>query len=88
MFTWHGPPALRSNCRSRQFNRPCRIYAPVGTHKDLFGYLVRRLFENGANSSFVNRLADEKHPLKKLLLILLHELNHLKANLIHIFHYP
>ncbi|GAB4087597.1 trifunctional transcriptional regulator/proline dehydrogenase/L-glutamate gamma-semialdehyde dehydrogenase [Hydrogenophaga soli] len=40
-------------------NRPCRIYAPVGTHETLLAYLVRRLLENGANSSFVNRMADE-----------------------------
>ena len=38
--------------------RPCRIYAPVGTHETLLAYLVRRLLENGANSSFVNRMAD------------------------------
>jgi RHH-type transcriptional regulator, proline utilization regulon repressor / proline dehydrogenase / delta 1-pyrroline-5-carboxylate dehydrogenase len=43
----------------RQFQRPCRIYAPVGTHETLLAYLVRRLLENGANSSFVNRMADE-----------------------------
>ena len=46
---------------------PTRIYAPVGTHKDLLGYLVRRLLENGANSSFVNRLADDKTPLDKIV---------------------
>ena len=39
-------------------DRPCRIYAPVGTHGTLLAYLVRRLLENGANSSFVNRIAD------------------------------
>ena len=39
--------------------RPCRIYAPVGTHETLLAYLVRRLLENGANSSFVNRIWDE-----------------------------
>ncbi|GJE17834.1 bifunctional proline dehydrogenase/L-glutamate gamma-semialdehyde dehydrogenase PutA [Methylobacterium marchantiae] len=39
-------------------DRPCRIYAPVGTHETLLAYLVRRLLENGANSSFVNRIAD------------------------------
>lgn len=50
----------------QQFNRACRIYAPVGTHENLLGYLVRRLLENGANSSFVNRLADEKIPLEKI----------------------
>jgi RHH-type proline utilization regulon transcriptional repressor/proline dehydrogenase/delta 1-pyrroline-5-carboxylate dehydrogenase len=38
---------------------PCRIYAPVGGHEDLLAYLVRRLLENGANSSFVNRIVDE-----------------------------
>ena len=37
---------------------PCRIYAPVGPHKDLLAYLVRRLLENGANSSFVNQIVD------------------------------
>ncbi len=50
-----------------QFNKPCRIYAPVGTHKDLLGYLVRRLLENGANSSFVNKLADDKTPIEKMV---------------------
>jgi RHH-type transcriptional regulator, proline utilization regulon repressor / proline dehydrogenase / delta 1-pyrroline-5-carboxylate dehydrogenase len=39
--------------------RPCRIYAPVGTHETLLAYLVRRLLENGANTSFVNRIADD-----------------------------
>lgn len=38
--------------------RPCRIYAPVGNHETLLAYLVRRLLENGANTSFVNRIAD------------------------------
>lgn len=41
-------------------NRPCRIYAPVGTHETLLPYLVRRLLENGANSSFVNQIHDDK----------------------------
>ena len=45
---------------------PVRKYAPVGTHKDLLAYLVRRLLENGANSSFVNRLADADVPLAEL----------------------
>jgi RHH-type transcriptional regulator, proline utilization regulon repressor / proline dehydrogenase / delta 1-pyrroline-5-carboxylate dehydrogenase len=39
-------------------HRPCRIYAPVGSHETLLAYLVRRLLENGANSSFVNRIVD------------------------------
>lgn len=41
-------------------NTRCRIYAPVGEHKDLLAYLVRRLLENGANSSFVNQIVDER----------------------------
>jgi RHH-type proline utilization regulon transcriptional repressor/proline dehydrogenase/delta 1-pyrroline-5-carboxylate dehydrogenase len=47
--------------------RPCRIYAPVGTHETLLAYLVRRLLENGANSSFVNRIADENIALEALI---------------------
>ena len=42
-----------------RFNRPCRVYAPVGSHEDLLPYLVRRLLENGSNTSFVNRIVDE-----------------------------
>jgi RHH-type proline utilization regulon transcriptional repressor/proline dehydrogenase/delta 1-pyrroline-5-carboxylate dehydrogenase len=40
----------------------CRIYAPVGAHRDLLAYLVRRLLENGANSSFVNQIVDDSVP--------------------------
>ena len=43
-----------------KFARPCRVYAPVGSHEDLLPYLVRRLLENGANTSFVNRIVDEE----------------------------
>lgn len=46
---------------------PCRIYAPVGSHEDLLPYLVRRLLENGANSSFVNRIVDENAPIDSLI---------------------
>ncbi len=42
-----------------KYGRPCRVYAPVGSHEDLLPYLVRRLLENGANTSFVNRIVDE-----------------------------
>ena len=42
----------------RQARPPCRIYAPVGSHETLLAYLVRRLLENGANTSFVNRIVD------------------------------
>ena len=47
--------------------RACRIYAPVGGHDELLAYLVRRLLENGANTSFVNRLADDATSLNVLL---------------------
>jgi RHH-type proline utilization regulon transcriptional repressor/proline dehydrogenase/delta 1-pyrroline-5-carboxylate dehydrogenase len=46
---------------------PVRIYAPVGSHKELLAYLVRRLLENGANSSFVNRIADEQVSIDELV---------------------
>ena len=48
-------------------NVPCRVYAPVGQHEDLLAYLVRRLLENGANSSFVNNIVDENIPVESLL---------------------
>ena len=50
-----------------KFGRVCRIYAPVGGHEDLLGYLVRRLLENGANTSFVNRLGDEETPISEII---------------------
>ncbi len=51
-----------------KMNHPCRIYAPVGCHEDLLAYLVRRLLENGANTSFVNRIVDAKQPLESLVM--------------------
>jgi RHH-type transcriptional regulator, proline utilization regulon repressor / proline dehydrogenase / delta 1-pyrroline-5-carboxylate dehydrogenase len=48
-------------------SRACRIYAPVGGHEDLLSYLVRRLLENGANTSFVNRLADDEAPVAQII---------------------
>jgi len=50
-----------------KLGRPARIYAPVGTHETLLAYLVRRLLENGANSSFVNRIADKKVSVEELI---------------------
>jgi RHH-type proline utilization regulon transcriptional repressor/proline dehydrogenase/delta 1-pyrroline-5-carboxylate dehydrogenase len=46
---------------------PCRVYAPVGSHEDLLAYLVRRLLENGANTSFINRLADDNLPVEDVI---------------------
>ncbi len=46
---------------------PCRIYAPVGVHRDLLAYLVRRLLENGANSSFVSQITDRDVPIETII---------------------
>ncbi|MCH9693905.1 MAG: bifunctional proline dehydrogenase/L-glutamate gamma-semialdehyde dehydrogenase PutA [Gammaproteobacteria bacterium] len=48
-------------------NRPCRVYAPVGSHEDLLPYLVRRLLENGSNTSFVNRIVDESIDIEDIV---------------------
>ena len=50
-----------------QLDTPCRIYAPVGSHETLLAYLVRRLLENGANSSFVNQIVDAEVPISALI---------------------
>ena len=50
-----------------RLDRPCRIYAPVGSHETLLAYLVRRLLENGANSSFVHRIVDSAVSVDELL---------------------
>ncbi len=50
-----------------RLDTPCRVYAPVGSHEDLLPYLVRRLLENGANSSFVNRITDDNVAIEDLV---------------------
>jgi RHH-type proline utilization regulon transcriptional repressor/proline dehydrogenase/delta 1-pyrroline-5-carboxylate dehydrogenase len=52
---------------SGKMGRPCRVYAPVGGHEELLAYLVRRLLENGANTSFVNRIVDEREPIDEIV---------------------
>ncbi len=52
---------------SQRYAKPCRVYAPVGSHEDLLPYLVRRLLENGANTSFVNRIVDEDEPVEAIV---------------------
>ncbi len=54
-----GEPLYEEVVGRDKLDRPCRVYAPVGSHETLLAYLVRRLLENGANTSFVNRIADE-----------------------------
>ncbi|MGA8692041.1 MAG: proline dehydrogenase family protein, partial [Methyloceanibacter sp.] len=62
-----GEALHREVVRPETLGKPCRIYAPVGGHKDLLAYLVRRLLENGANTSFVNRLADDEAPIAAII---------------------
>ncbi|MBR0646728.1 trifunctional transcriptional regulator/proline dehydrogenase/L-glutamate gamma-semialdehyde dehydrogenase [Plastoroseomonas hellenica] len=62
-----GEPLYEEVVGRGKLNRPCRIYAPVGTHETLLAYLVRRLLENGANSSFVHRIADPAVPVEALI---------------------
>ncbi|HSD93561.1 MAG TPA: bifunctional proline dehydrogenase/L-glutamate gamma-semialdehyde dehydrogenase PutA, partial [Methyloceanibacter sp.] len=62
-----GEALHREVVRPESLGKPCRIYAPVGGHRDLLAYLVRRLLENGANTSFVNRLADDQAPIETIV---------------------
>jgi RHH-type proline utilization regulon transcriptional repressor/proline dehydrogenase/delta 1-pyrroline-5-carboxylate dehydrogenase len=59
--------ALYAGAKDRYGVFPLRVYAPVGSHEDLLPYLVRRLLENGANTSFVHALLDEKTPVSKVV---------------------
>ena len=59
--------ALYAAAHDRYGQFPLRVYAPVGSHEDLLPYLVRRLLENGANTSFVHALLDEKTPVAKVV---------------------
>ena len=62
-----GEPLYEAVVGADRLDRPCRIYAPVGTHETLLAYLVRRLLENGANASFVHRIADATVPVEALI---------------------
>ena len=62
-----GEPLYEEVVGAAKLDRPCRIYAPVGTHETLLAYLVRRLLENGANSSFVNRISDPAVSIEELI---------------------
>ena len=63
----HGMGAPLHDRVMREHGVACRIYAPVGSHENLLAYLVRRLLENGANSSFVNRLSDDAAPIADIV---------------------
>jgi RHH-type proline utilization regulon transcriptional repressor/proline dehydrogenase/delta 1-pyrroline-5-carboxylate dehydrogenase len=65
-----GEPLYEQVVGAKEDNKlgiPCRIYAPVGNHETLLAYLVRRLLENGANTSFVNRIADKSLKIEDLI---------------------
>ena len=62
-----GEPLYDEVVGPTKLNRPCRVYTPVGTHETLLAYLVRRLLENGANTSFVNQIANPEITLETLL---------------------
>src|SRR6202795_1354611 len=62
-----GEPLYEEVTGRDKLNRPFRVYAPVGSHETLLAYLVRRLLENGANTSFVNRIADRTIPVSELV---------------------
>ncbi len=62
-----GDPLYDSLMADAARRTPCRIYAPVGSHRDLLAYLVRRLLENGANSSFVHQIANPEVSLDALI---------------------
>ncbi|GLK54583.1 RHH-type proline utilization regulon transcriptional repressor/proline dehydrogenase/delta 1-pyrroline-5-carboxylate dehydrogenase [Methylopila capsulata] len=62
-----GEPLYEEVVGPDKLGRPCRIYAPVGAHETLLAYLVRRLLENGANSSFVHQVADPETPVEALI---------------------
>ena len=62
-----GEPLYEEVVGRDKLDRPCRVYAPVGSHETLLAYLVRRLLENGANTSFVNRVADASVAMDELV---------------------
>ncbi|MBI0168385.1 trifunctional transcriptional regulator/proline dehydrogenase/L-glutamate gamma-semialdehyde dehydrogenase [Bartonella sp. M0280] len=62
-----GEPLYDEVVGKDKMQRPARLYAPVGTHETLLAYLVRRLLENGANSSFVNRITDKSISVDELV---------------------
>ncbi|WP_409432704.1 bifunctional proline dehydrogenase/L-glutamate gamma-semialdehyde dehydrogenase PutA [Litorimonas sp. RW-G-Af-16] len=63
----HGMGEALHDILRKETGLPCRIYAPVGMHRDLLAYLVRRLLENGANSSFVSQITDEDVPIAQIV---------------------
>jgi RHH-type proline utilization regulon transcriptional repressor/proline dehydrogenase/delta 1-pyrroline-5-carboxylate dehydrogenase len=74
-----GRPLYDQIVGEKNRNIPCRVYAPVGHHQELLAYLVRRLLENGANTSFVNRIAHDTLPLQELVASPIHVVSKLTS---------
>ena len=68
-----GESLYKEAIKNQQLTQHCRVYAPVGSHEDLLPYLVRRLLENGANTSFVNQIVDEHIPVEQIVANPIHE---------------
>ncbi|MBW3567316.1 MAG: bifunctional proline dehydrogenase/L-glutamate gamma-semialdehyde dehydrogenase PutA [Proteobacteria bacterium] len=75
----YGEIVNKGGVGKEKFDVNCRVYAPVGAHKELLPYLVRRLLENGANTSFVNRIVDEKVPVEEIISDPVAEVENLKV---------
>ena len=73
-----GEQLYREAIEEQDLIKNCRVYAPVGSHEELLPYLVRRLLENGANTSFVNKIIDEQFPIEEIIANPLHETETLK----------
>jgi len=76
----HGMGEALHDVNLRENQIKCRIYAPVGSHKELLAYLVRRLLENGANSSFVNQIVDHEIPAEDIVIDPFNSLENGKAS--------
>lgn len=68
-----GEALYQEAIKEQQLSNYCRVYAPVGSHEELLPYLVRRLLENGANTSFVNQIVDEHTPIEEIIANPIHE---------------
>jgi RHH-type proline utilization regulon transcriptional repressor/proline dehydrogenase/delta 1-pyrroline-5-carboxylate dehydrogenase len=68
-----GESLYQEAIQHQELTKHCRVYAPVGSHKELLPYLVRRLLENGANTSFVNQIVDEHTPVEAIIANPIHE---------------
>lgn len=78
-----GEPLYNEVISDKKLNIPCRVYAPVGAHEDLLPYLVRRLLENGANTSFVNQIINDDTDAEAIVINPVNVVNDLGKDLRH-----